>query len=367
MPTFNSNRPAGANPPIKSMKTIIALTLLAAFLLPAMADDPGAPLRAACAAKAEQSPVVRGGQGWLFLPAELHHVSVGKFWGDDAVKVSKATKPENADPLPAILDFKKQLDAAGIDLIMVPVPAKVFAYPEAILGGDTTGPAPARMDTFHQQFYDLLRQNGITVVDLLPDFLAQRNGANGTVYCKQDTHWSGAGIAIASQKITALLAGKPWFAAAPKTKSLAKDGNLEITGDLWGMLTADQPAKETLKLRFVGTEDSGGSTPIAPDKKSPVILLGDSHTLVFHEGGDMLAVGAGLADQLAHDLGFPVDLIGVRGSGATPARVNLMRRVRGDATYLGGKKVVIWCFSVREFTEGQGWAKVTINPGPTQP
>jgi hypothetical protein len=212
-----------------------------------------------------------------------------------------------------------------------------------------------------------LRKNGITVVDLLPDFLAQRNGPNGPVYCKQDTHWSGAGIAIASQKITALLSDKPWLATAQKVQSLAKMGDLEITGDLWGMLTADQPPKETVKLRFVGTEDSGGSTPIAPDKGSPVLLLGDSHTLVFNAGGDMLCTGAGLADQLAHDLGIPIDLIGVRGSGATPARVNLFRRVHGDPTYLSGKKVVIWCFSVREFTEGQGWAKVAIVPGTAHP
>ncbi len=50
----------------------------------------------------------------------------------------------------------------------------------------------------------------------------------------------------------------------------------------------------------------------------------------------------------------------MRSSGATPARVNLMRRVRGDPTYLGKKKVVIWCFTVREFTEGSGWSKVPV-------
>ena len=56
---------------------------------------------------------MQGADGWLFLPAELRHVSVGKFWGDDAAKVSKASNPANADPLPAILDFKRQLDAAS--------------------------------------------------------------------------------------------------------------------------------------------------------------------------------------------------------------------------------------------------------------
>jgi alginate O-acetyltransferase complex protein AlgJ len=92
-----------------------------------------------------------------------------------------------------------------------------------------------------------------------------------------------------------------------------------------------------------------------------VILLGDSHTLVFHSGGDMHASGAGLADQLALELGFPVDLIGVRGSGATPARISLYRRVRGDADYLKKKKLLIWCFTAREFTEAtSGWRIVPV-------
>src|SRR5580658_7091359 len=102
------------------MKILASLLLLAT---PLLAADPGAALRDACAAKLSAAPaatVVQGSDGWLFLPAELRHVSVGKFWGDDAAKVSKATNPENADPLPAILDFKRQLDAAGIDLILVP-------------------------------------------------------------------------------------------------------------------------------------------------------------------------------------------------------------------------------------------------------
>jgi hypothetical protein len=85
-------------------------------------------------------------------------------------------------------------------------------------------------------------------------------------------------------------------------------------------------------------------------------LLGDSHNLVFHAGGDMHAQGAGLPDHLAHQLGFPVDVVAVRGSGATPSRLNLFRR----RDKMKGKRVVIWCLSVREFTEGQGWRKIPI-------
>ncbi len=117
---------------------------------------------------------------------------------------------------------------------------------------------------------------------------------------------------------------------------------------------------ETLSLRFVGVKKNGVLQPLEPDRASPVLLLGDSHSLIFHAGGDMPARGAGLPDQLALELGFPVDLVAVRGSGATPARATLLRLARADPEYLAGKKLVVWCFGAREFTESTGWAKVPV-------
>lgn len=334
------------------MKHLITLFVLSAATALA---NPAEDFRSAMAAKAVETPVVHGSEGWLFLPSELSHIAAGKFWGPEAAAVSKATKPDQADPLPAILDFKAQLDAAGIELILVPVPAKAFVYPEALTGK----PAAERLDTFHQEFYALLRDKGVTVIDLLPDLLAAKESSSELVYCKTDTHWSGAGIAIAADKITALLKDRPWVAAAEKVSTSTTDRTIEITGDLQGM--AGGTDKESVALRFVGTADSNGLTPVQSDRASPLVLLGDSHTLVFNAGSDMHASGAGLADQLLAGLGIPVDLIGVRGSGATPARINLMRRVRGDADYLVGKKVVVWCFTEREFTEASGWRNVPLS------
>ena len=55
---------------------------------------------------------------------------------------------------------------------------------------------------------------------------------------------------------------------------------------------------------------------------------------------------------------MPIDVLGVRGSGATPSRVSL-KRSKGR---LEGKRFVIWCLTVREFTESTtGWAKVPLD------
>jgi alginate O-acetyltransferase complex protein AlgJ len=319
-----------------------------------------------CVAKADaaektDSMTVAGKDGWLFLAGELRHVSAGKFWGEDAAKVSAADKPENADPLPAIVDFKAQLDRAGVQLIFLPVPAKAVIYPDklsdAVIATDGN---VARLDVEQQAFYKLLRDKGLTVLDLTDDLLAHRLDAEGAMFCKQDTHWSGRACMLASAKIAAMLKDEPWLKAAPKLKLASQIKPLEINGDLMESLTGPKPPRETLSLRYVGTHDGATLAPVPTDRASPVLLLGDSHNLIFHSGGDMQAEGAGLADQLALDLGIAVDLIAVRGSGATPARVNLLRQTRSDPTYLAKKKVIIWCFTCREFTRSSGWQKVPV-------
>lgn len=313
----------------------------------------------AASANAADTMTIVGRDGWMFLAGELRHLSVGEFWGDAALKVSKATKPEWRDPVPAILDFKAGLEKAGIELLVVPVPPKAIIYPEML--GDGVKAEAMRLDMAHQRFYELLRAQGVDVLDLYPAFAAARFDNTGNVYCKQDSHWSGRGCEIAAKQIAERMKDRAWLKTAKKQPLVSEVRETEISGDLWNAVTGAKPPKEKLPLRFVGKTDGGTLQPVAPDATSPVILLGDSHTLVFHAGEDMHARGAGLADQLALDLGVPVDLIGVRGSGATPARINLYRRIRRDVNYLNNKKLLIWCFSTREFTEAvSGWRKVPV-------
>jgi hypothetical protein len=335
----------------------LIVAVLSVALVPAEAPNATA-FRAACAAKAQQAEKAdaigfAGKDGWLFLGKDLRHVGVGPFWGDDAKKVSKATNAKNADPLPAMLDFKAQLDKAGIELLVVPVPPKPVVYADKLV----EGAGLKRLDTAHQAFYALLKKQGITVLDLTDDLIALRGGKAGEPYCKTDSHWSGAACELAARRIAAELKGRAWLKTIHRREFDTRTSPTKIEGDLSKLLKGDA---ETLPLRFVGTKRGEELTPVEPDRSSPVVLLGDSHNLVFHSGGDMHTKGAGLPDQLALELGSAVDLVAVRGSGATPARVNLLRLARADKKYLGGKKLVIWCFSAREFTESTGWQKVPI-------
>ena len=293
------------------------------------------------AAGTQKTTVVSGKDGWLFFAPELRSMSVGQFWAEPAAD------PEFADPIPAILDFKAQLDRAGIALIFVPIPAKVTIYPDMI---SEHGTVTARTDRYHLEFYDILREQGVNVLDLTPLFLENRFTDAGSVYCKQDTHWSGQGCVLAAAAIAEAIGTPAWAAEIPKCDIKTETRTITIAGDLWQALGDEKLTKEQLRLTYV-KEDVGASW-----RASPVVLLGDSHNLVFHIGGDMHAQGAGLPDHLAHQLGFPVDVVAVRGSGATPSRLNLYRR----RDNMKGKRVVVWCLSVREFTEGQGWHPVPV-------
>ena len=287
---------------------------------------------------------------------------MGRFWGDRAADVTRARSVDTADPLPAILDFKQQLDALGVELLLVPVPPKSIIYADR-LPQDLEFPVPLpRLDVAHETFYTTLREHGVEVLDLTEPFLDRRSDPEGPLYCRQDTHWSGVGCVLAAQQIAGAVRARPWHPNIATTDFSIGWETAVITGDLRESGDASTTPPEELRLRSVSTRGPAGETEVTSNPASPVVLLGDSHNLVFHAGGDMHSTGAGLPDQLAFELGYPVDLVAVRGSGATAARVNLLRRVQRDASYWTGKRLVVWCFSAREFTEGDGWALVPVTP-----
>jgi hypothetical protein len=310
-------------------------------------------------AQATDDPrVIKGRENWFFFKPELVHLSKKTFWGKSSGSVSSAKKPEWADPLPVIVDFNEQLKKKGIELIFMPVPAKAVVYPDR-LKNSVVQDGKKRLDYFHYEFYTLLRSKGVNVIDITPLLLDNRDGNRGPVYCKTDTHWSALACELAAGMVSKEIKKREWYRGIPHLDLAAERKSISITGDL--VDAKSSPVKEEINLRMIsGKKDK---SPVSPRDDSPVVLLGDSHTLVFHAGGDMYAEGAGLADQLAYELGFAVDLIGVRGSGSTASRVNFYRNCKNDPNYLSKKKVVIWCISVREFTEStEGWRLVPICP-----
>jgi alginate O-acetyltransferase complex protein AlgJ len=188
----------------------------------------------------------------------------------------------------------------------------------------------------------------VTVIDLTARFAESAENP----FCLRDSHWSGQGIALASAEILPLLEHSGMDVEGPSAAQ-SRWTSQTITGDLGG-----DPEEVRLQFRTIEADPAAA-------KLHPLLLLGDSHLLVFHTGGALHAAGAGLPDQLAAAVGAMPDVIGVMGSGATSSRVALARRIRADASYLPAKKVVVWCFAGREFTEADSWKKIPLQrPAP---
>jgi hypothetical protein len=90
---------------MKRLMLLYALVLywLGTFAFTTIGDDPVTAFTQSLAEKVAQSEsqqktVIQGKDGWLFFVPELRCLSVGQFWGDVAAKVSRASKPEHADP-----------------------------------------------------------------------------------------------------------------------------------------------------------------------------------------------------------------------------------------------------------------------------
>lgn len=305
----------------------VALFLL--LLLTSFAADAGVLSEKAETAAARKEAFVAGSEGWRFLPSEL--LFADKLETPDL-------EPIIQPAVDAITDFSGQLKQAGVALVVVPVPPKVLVHGSA-LGIDES--EQLRMRGGWQKIMETLASRGVQVLDLLQAY----RESNELMFCLRDTHWSGPGMKAAVERLLPVLkaAGVSTIAQINEPDSWQ---DFSIKGDLGG---------DAEKVKLLFPKDAG-----MKDVTSPVLLLGDSHVLVFHQGGELHTTGAGLPEQMASILGGMPEVVGVRGSGATSSRVQLARTIKSKPGYLENKKIVVWVFAGREFTEADTWKKCPV-------
>jgi alginate O-acetyltransferase complex protein AlgJ len=67
----------------------------------------------------------------------------------------------------------------------------------------------------------------------------------------------------------------------------------------------------------------------------------------------MLATDAGFIDHLAAALSLPIEEVSSQASGADQPRADIARRTVKEPTFWTSRKVVVWLFTAREFTQGK--------------
>ena len=298
---------------------------------------------------------------WLFLKPELEHLGTGAFWTKDWKEVSKS----GVDPVPVLLALNEKLSALGVEFIFVPVPAKAAVYPEKFTDGVKMNAKAPTDDavTPLAVFLEKISSGGITVIDIEPELRANRVSGGERSYCMTDSHPTPWTCELIAKRVAEILSGQPWAKqSAQAYRGLGfekgEPGIQAIKGDLIPDDQRDTWDAEQVTVRKAGVRQGDKITGVLPDdESSPVILLGDSHTLIFHEGGDMLMSGAGVPDHLQAELGFKIYLAASRGSSS-----QAQRQIYKGEDFWKGKKALVWVSSVREFTQERKWLKLPRLP-----
>ena len=308
---------------------------------------------------AEVPTLVRGRAGWIYHVTELRYAAAGPFWGELAAGANPSAPPHLADPLPAVLHFHRELRSRGVELVFMPVPVRPAIYPEGVLE-PPQGDDPGDLLPSQTALLEQLRREGVTVVDLGPLFRVNRRHPRGTLFVPSDTHWTPAAVVLAAEALARELADRPWRRGVSRLHLDLEWVSHEHFGAHYrelGERTGESDLEaDRISLRRVLAPSPSGLEPLElrhPD--SPVVVIGDSNTIWWKQ------FESALPHQLAAELGLLVDVLSTTGGGANETRLNLRREIQADPGYLEGKRVVVWCFSSRSFTNTrEGWLEIGL-------
>ncbi len=287
-----------------------------------------------------------GRDGWLFYRPDV-----------DALLQPPANLEVTASALAA---FAADLAERGIRLVFVPTPGKASIHPEKIAQDAGDAPLmPVGWDGFAGLLADAWKNEAATrglshqpapvVIDPSMALRQQAVASAEPQYLLNDSHWSPAGMELVAAAVARELGGEENSAAPAATNEI------EAVGDTARMLELPEGSPVVQKQRVLTrpVEDA------APDRSSPVLLLGDSYTNIYSSADLGWGTQAGLAERISHWLGAPVDRLSRNDAGALEARRMLAAEAARDPAWLAGKDVLVWQLALREVVGGD-WAPVEL-------
>lgn len=331
--------------------------------------------------------VLMGRDGWLFYKPAVQYLT--EPWPADVSAAPRRQQAEaggdKGDCFSAILSFRDQLAARGIQLLVVPVPNKASVYPEKLTSRTKRPVNPHTLEIISE-----LTKAGIEVVNLFEVFShspagnklgrapaaqatdddtsiehrasAVRRPAEGIehraprYYLPQDTHWSPEGMRLAAKTTGQRILALGWAEKGEVEYDL-KPVTIKRYGDVLQMMEVPQIerrfAPEQIHCTQVINADNG--QPYQDDPDSEILVLGDSFLRVYEQDEPG---SAGFIAHLARELGFSLTSIVNDGGASTLVRQQLSRK----PALLADKKLVIWEFVERDIRFGtEGWQKISLH------
>jgi hypothetical protein len=292
---------------------------------------------------------VIGYAGWYFYKPGLNYMLARR-------KSAKAASTTN-DPIAAIVDFRDQLAAQGIRLVVMPVPNKESVYPDRL----TSRAEPRRgvLAPRTQDLLETLRAANVEVIDLFKEFGEARqqtgSASQASLYLAQDTHWSPAGVDLAAKAVARRLVELGWVQPGQVDYS-DRSVPVQRLGDVLRMLQVPLIERrvnpETVSGVQVVRHDNGELYKDASDAE--ILVLGDSFMRIYQQDQPS---AAGFIAHLAKELKHPLMSLVNDGGGSTLVRQEL----RARPEFLKNKKVVLWEFVERDIGLGlEGWKLVPL-------
>lgn len=278
----------------------------------------------------------RQGGVWLFYEPDVKHTSGSGFSVEE--------------PLSAILDFQRQLEARGIRLIVMPTAPK-SAVEWVHFARRRIKPGTVLRNPSYEMFIKRLRAEGVWTLEAIP-----------SAYLRTDTHWTPSAMRETAEKAARFIEAR--VELKPRTESYARQTrSVEGRGDLAEMLDMELPA-ERVEIEPIETAD--GSAWQAR-RGAEILLLGDSFSNIYSLEEMSWGSSAGFAEQLSYALGRPIDRIALNEGGSHTTRRELAR----DAGRLAAARVVLWQFAARELSWGD-WRLYQLgaferSPTPSEP
>ena len=291
--------------------------------------------------------VVVGRGGWYFYRPGIQYLL--------ARPESEPPERGTNDPVAAIVDFRDQLAARGIRLLVMPVPNKESVYPDRL-----TSRAESRRGVLAPRTEDSLarlRAAKVEVLDLFKEYgqARKQTGSEASLYLAQDTHWSPAGVDLAVKAVARRLFELGWVQPG-QVAYREQPAPVRRWGDVLRMLQVPLIERrvdpEIVPCRQVVRPDSG--EPYKDAAEAEVLVLGDSFTRIYQQDEPQ---AAGFIAHLAKELKQPLMSLVNDGGGSTLVRQEL----RARPAFLKNKKVVVWEFVERDIGLGtEGWKRVPL-------
>lgn len=307
--------------------------------------------------------VYPGHDGWLFYRPDVDYITGPPFLEATQLKQRGKTPGVEPDPINAIVDFRNQLAARGIDLIVMPVPVKACVDSEMMVG-NASQKKLLQNESF-DDFKALAERRGVQVFDPAPLLMERKAKEGGApLYLATDTHWRPETMEWVARQLAGRLGSR-----GPLQGEGLRVAEKEISayGDILTMLKLPagdnfyHPQKVAIQQVLIG------NALWHSNSEARVLLLGDSFCNIYSLEPMGWGESAGFGEHLSRALGGqPIDCILRNSDGSFATREILSHELARGRDRLAGKKVVVWEFAVRELSFGN-WKLLDMKTGHAQP